>query len=91
MRPTRLFCPLGFSRQGNWSGFPFPLPGDLPNTGTEPSGGSILLQAGSLPQTHLGSHNITESACLKKKLRICVLLIRELLKVLLEDDKMVYS
>ena len=26
----------GFSRQENWSGFPFPSPGDLPNPGIEP-------------------------------------------------------
>ena len=26
---------MGFSRQDFWSGFPFPLPGDLPNPGTE--------------------------------------------------------
>ena len=27
---------MGFSRQEYWSGLPFPLPGDLPNPGTEP-------------------------------------------------------
>ena len=27
---------MGFSRQGNWSGFPFPSPGDLPDPGMEP-------------------------------------------------------
>ena len=27
---------MGFSRQENWSGFPFPSPGDLPNPGIEP-------------------------------------------------------
>ena len=26
-----------FSRQGYWSGLPFPSPGDLPNTGTKPT------------------------------------------------------
>ena len=36
-----------FSRQGYWSGLPFPSPGDLPNPGTEP--GSPALQADSLP------------------------------------------
>ena len=25
-----------FSRQGYWSGLPFPSPGDLPDSGTEP-------------------------------------------------------
>ena len=27
---------MGFSRQENWSGLPFPLPRDLPDPGTEP-------------------------------------------------------
>ena len=27
---------MGFPRQEYWSGFPFPPPGDLPNSGTEP-------------------------------------------------------
>ena len=27
---------MGFSRQGCWSGLPFPPPGDLPNPGIEP-------------------------------------------------------
>ena len=36
----------GFFRQEYWSGFPFPSPGDLPDTGIEP--GSPTLQADSL-------------------------------------------
>ena len=27
---------MGFSRQDYWSGLPFPSPGDLPSSGTEP-------------------------------------------------------
>ena len=27
---------MGFSRQQDWSGLPFPSPGDLPNSGVEP-------------------------------------------------------
>ena len=27
---------MGFSRQEDWSGLPFPSPGDLPDLGTEP-------------------------------------------------------
>ena len=27
---------MGFSRQENWSGLPFPSPGNLPNPGIEP-------------------------------------------------------
>ena len=39
--------PMEFSRQGYWSGLPFPSPGDLPNPGIEP--GSPSLQADALP------------------------------------------
>ena len=38
---------MRFSRQGYWSGSPFPFPGDLPNPGIKP--GSPALQADSLP------------------------------------------
>ena len=36
-----------FSRQEDWSGLPFPSPGDLPDPGIEP--GSPALQAYDLP------------------------------------------
>ena len=38
---------MGFSRKEYWSGFPFPSPEDLPDSGIEP--GSPALQADSLP------------------------------------------
>ena len=38
---------MEFSRQGYWSGLPFPSPGDLPDPGIEP--GSPTLQADTLP------------------------------------------
>ena len=38
---------MGFSRQGYWSGLPFPSPGDLPDPGIKPR--SPALQARSLP------------------------------------------
>ena len=38
---------MRFSRQGYWSGLPFPSPGDLPNPGIEP--GSPALQADFSP------------------------------------------
>ena len=38
---------MRFSRQGYWSGLPFPSPGDLLNPGIEP--GSPALQADALP------------------------------------------
>ena len=37
---------MGFSRQEDWSGLPFPVPGDLPNPGIEPE--SPTLQADTL-------------------------------------------
>ena len=46
---------MEFSRQENWNGFPFPLPGDIPSTGIEPTSLCFLhWQAGSLPLCHLG-------------------------------------
>ena len=42
---------VGFSRQGYWSGLPFPSPGNLPDPGIKPR--SPALQADSLP-TELG-------------------------------------
>jgi hypothetical protein len=38
---------MGFSRQGYWSGLPFPSPGGLPNPGIEPE--SPTLEADALP------------------------------------------
>ena len=43
---------MGFSRQENWSGSPYPPPGDLPDQGTEPR--SPALQADSLLSEPLG-------------------------------------
>ena len=44
---------MGFSRQGYWSGLPFPSPGDLPNPGIEP--GPPALQADALPSAPPGT------------------------------------
>ena len=47
---------MGFCREENWSGLPFPSPEDLPYRGIEPmSPTSPALQADSLPLSHLGS------------------------------------
>ena len=43
---------MGFSRQGYWSGLPFPSPEDLPNPGIEPR--YPALQADTLPSEPLG-------------------------------------
>ena len=44
-----------FSREGYWSRLPFPLPGDLSNSGIEP--GSPALQTDSLPSEPPGEPN----------------------------------
>ena len=44
---------MGFSRQEYWSELPFPSPGDLPDSGTEPR--SPAMQADSLPSEPPGS------------------------------------
>ena len=43
---------MGFSRQENWSGLPYPSPGDLPNPGIEPR--SPTLQTNALPSESQG-------------------------------------
>ena len=40
---------MEFSRQENWSGLPFPAPGDLPDLGIEPAALPSHWQADSLP------------------------------------------
>ena len=44
---------MGFSRQEHGSGWPFPSPGDLPDSGTEPVSPTLL--ADSLESEHQGS------------------------------------
>ena len=50
---------MGFSRQENWSGLPFPCPGDLPDPGVEP--GSPTLQADAL-QSELPGKPISQNS-----------------------------
>ena len=47
---------MGLSRQGYWSGEPFPPPGGLPDPGVEPV--SPALQADSSPLSHQGISTI---------------------------------
>ena len=51
---------MGFSRQGYWSGLPFPSPGDLLNQGIEP--GSPTLHADTLPSEPPGKLNAEAEA-----------------------------
>ena len=49
---------MGFSSQEYWSGLPFPPPGELLESGIQPSTPvSPTLQADSLPLSHRGSLN----------------------------------
>ena len=51
--PCQAPLPLGFSRQGYWSGWPCPPQGDLPGPGIEPrSPAAPALQVDSLPLSH---------------------------------------
>ena len=47
---------MEFSRQEFWSGLPFPSPGDLPSSGTDP--GSPALRTDALPSELLEEHSI---------------------------------
>ena len=58
---------MGFSRQGYWSGFPCPSPGDRPNPGIEPR--SPALQADSLPSEPPLSHSPIYKYCMVPFLR----------------------
>ena len=49
---------MGFFRQEDWSGLPFPPPGDVPKSGIEP--GSPELQADSLLSEPIGKPLIKE-------------------------------
>ena len=58
---------MGFSRQGYWSGLPFPPPGDLPHPGIEPvSPEAPALQVDSLLLNHQGSPQAFPSLLLMK-------------------------
>ena len=71
---------MGFSKQGSWSGMPFPSPGDLPNPGIEL--GSPALKADSLPTeppgkpltTVWGQKNTFHASRNKKKAEIVILI-----------------
>ena len=47
---------VGFSRQGYYSGLPFPSPGDLPNPGIKPR--SPALQVDALPAEPQGKPSL---------------------------------
>ena len=72
LQPTRLLCPLGFSRQEYWSGFPCLPPGDLPSPGTELR--SSTLQVDSLLTEPSGKPKISISGLNIKSIIQCSVL-----------------
>ena len=48
LKPARLLCPWGFSRQEYWSGLSCPPPGDLPNPGIEPTSPALAARVFTL-------------------------------------------
>ena len=55
LQPTRILCPWGFTGK-NWSGLPFPSPGDLLGAGSKLT--SPALQVDSLPLSHQGNRTL---------------------------------
>ena len=51
---------MGFPRQGYWSVWPFPFPGDLPDPGIKP--GSSAFRANSLPAKPLKLNILANTA-----------------------------
>ena len=59
---------MEFSRQEYWSGLPFPPPGDLPDSGVEPTLAVAPALAGGLFLSQLGSPLITDKTCYIQRL-----------------------
>ena len=56
LSPTRLLCPLGFSRQEYWSGLPFLSLGNLPDPVIEPAIPAFQVEALMLSQEGISDH-----------------------------------
>ena len=60
---------MGFSRQDDWSGLPFPSPGDLPDPGIQPTSSvSLALKADPLPAEFSGKVSFSMRASLVTQL-----------------------
>ena len=59
--PPSSHLSMGFPRQENWSGLPFPSPGDPPNPGIKSASPMLtgVEGGGSSPLSHLGSIHST--------------------------------
>ena len=65
---------MGFSRQENWSGLPFPPPGDLSHLGIKPASPvSPVLQVNSLPLSHWGNPSSPEALGPAEELKYIVM------------------
>ena len=56
---------MGFSRQEHWSGFPYPLPEDLPNPGIKPTSPALPLAPPEKPNSVLRvghSYGVTQAS-----------------------------
>ena len=57
---------MGFSRQEYWSGFPLPPPGDLPDSGFEPTSPASPAAAGSFFTTEPPGKPLSSVVCHSK-------------------------
>ena len=63
---------MEFSRQGYWSGLPFPSPGDPPNPGMEPdspalAGGFFIADLSGKPKYHVNCRLFTDAPYQKEE------------------------
>ena len=87
LQPTRLLCPLGFTRQEYWSGLPCPSPGDLPNPGIELR--SLKLQVDSLPSELPGKPlpQLQKKKKKKRKNKLCLGINKSVISLEFEKKK----
>ena len=62
--------PMGFSRQEYWSGLPFPPPGDLPDSGIEPSSPAWAGRFCTTEPPAFRCHNLKRSYMPQRRSRI---------------------
>ena len=76
---------MGFSRQGYWSGLPFPSPGDLPDLGIKPR--SPALQTDTLPSEPPGKPIMIMSKDLIYNNYVCLIFLFFFLDQFLNEHK----
>ena len=65
--PRQAPLSIEFSRQGYWSGFPFPPPGDLPDPGIKPMSSLSAALAGGFFTTERPGKPLGLVRCLKEQ------------------------